>query len=299
LANATKERFLGELSARYGRLQRVTSSQSLFDVADGHLRVYVRYSKKHGRNDAFYGLRKIDLQLLEGRPSLLCFLWSDQEDPVLIPFSEFEEVFRSVEPAQDGQYKVQMYERDQIVELCIANAGRFNVESYRGWRAVEGILELGASSVPELSHSQVQTLIGSLGARKGYEVWIPTTDRLRMDWSITNRFACAGTLPFATMQIREIVQEIDVIWTERGGVPKAFFEVEHSTPIYSALLRFNDVHILEPRLGARFSIVSNEDRRSLFVRQLNRPTFRASGLNEACSFLEYRNVFLWHKRIVP
>jgi hypothetical protein len=298
LANTVKEQFLRELSVRYGRPARITESQSLFDVGTGGLRFYVRYSRKHDRNSTFYGLRKIDLQLLEGRPALLCFLWNDQVEPLLIPFSHLEEVFQSVEPARDGQYKVQIYDRDQISELYIANAGRFNVNSYYGWGAAEALAETGTSTVPELSHSQVQTLIGALGASKGYDVWIPASDRLKMDWTLATRFECAGILPFPVMQIREIAQEIDVIWTVHGGPPKAFFEVEHSTPVYSALLRFNDVHILEPRLGARYSVVSNEDRRSLFVRQLNRPTFRASGLSEACTFLDYRNVYLWHKRIV-
>jgi len=299
LPNVTKERFLGEMTARFGRLERVSNSQSLFDMSGGSLRIYVRYSKKHDRNRTFYGLRKTDLQLLEGRPSVLCFLWNDQEEPLLVPFGDFEEVFRSVEPADDGQYKAQVYEQAEATELYIAGAGRFNVDSYYGWGAVETLVQAGVAPVPELSHSQVQTLIGSLGAKKGYEIWVPTNDRLRMDWSLATRFDCAATCPLGVIQIREIVEEIDVIWTERGsGAPKAFFEVEHSTPIYSALLRFNDVHILSPRLGARFSIVSNDERRSLFVRQLNRPTFRASGLNEACNFLEYRNVYAWHKRIV-
>jgi len=299
VANTIKDRFLGELTTRYGRLQRVTNSQSLFDVADGSLRIYVRYSKRHERNRTFYGLRKTDLQLLEGRPSVVCFLWDDQREILLVPFADFEEVFRSLEPAGDGQYKAQVYEQDEGTDLYIANAGRFNVDSYYGWTTVETLLEARAEPVPELSHSQVQTLIGSLGARKGYEIWVPLNDRPRMDWSMATRFECSASCPLSIIQIREIVEEIDVIWTERGsGAPRAFFEVEHSTPIYSALLRFNDVHILSPRLGARFSIVSNDDRRSLFVRQLSRPTFRASGLSEACNFLEYRNVYAWHKRIM-
>lgn len=299
LSNSIRDQFIGELSARYGRMQCIAKSQSLFDVAGGSLRLYVRYSKKHDRDSTFYGLRETDLHLLEGRPSLLCFLWNDQPEPLLIPFSEFEEVFRSTRPAQDGQYKVQVYVRDQGTELYVANAGRFNVESYFGWNAAKAILESTATVVPELSHSQVQTLIGSLGASKGYDVWIPCNDRLRMDWSLVHPFDCADTLPPSMMQVRQIAEEIDVIWAERGGMPKAFFEVEHSTPIYSALLRFNDVHLLQPRLNARFSIVSNEDRRSLFVRQLNRPTFVASGLKETCNFLEYRNVYLWYRRLAP
>jgi hypothetical protein len=38
-------------------------------------------------------------------------------------------------------------------------------------------------------------------------------------------------------------------------------------------------------------------RRSLFVRQLNRPTFRVSGLNQLCTFLEYKNVYGWFQRV--
>lgn len=77
---------------------------------------------------------------------------------------------------------------------------------------------------------------------------------------------------------------------------QAMFEVEHSTPIYSGLLRFNDLHLIEPNLKPRFSIVSNDLRRTLFLRQVNRPTFKSSGLSELCNFLEYKDVFGWFNR---
>ena len=83
-----------------------------------------------------------------------------------------------------------------------------------------------------------------------------------------------------------------------GMLDIALFEVEHSTPIYSGLLRLNDIHLLSPYSKATYSIVSNDDRRNLFVRQLNRPTFTMSTLRENCTFLLYPNVFTWHKRIV-
>jgi hypothetical protein len=73
------------------------------------------------------------------------------------------------------------------------------------------------------------------------------------------------------------------------------FEVEHSTPIYSGLLRFNDIFLVSPRLGARFTVVSNDERRSLFTRQLNRPTFKLSKLDEHCTFLDYASVYSWHQ----
>jgi hypothetical protein len=46
-----------------------------------------------------------------------------------------------------------------------------------------------------------------------------------------------------------------------------------------------------------FFIVSNDTRRDVFSRQINRPTFRRSGLSEITSFLEYANVWDWHQRV--
>jgi hypothetical protein len=76
------------------------------------------------------------------------------------------------------------------------------------------------------------------------------------------------------------------------------FEVEHSTTIYSGLLRFNDIHLAMPALHPRFSIVAEDARRSHFVRQVSRPTFTTSGLNELCTFLDYANVWRWYRRAV-
>ena len=105
-------------------------------------------------------------------------------------------------------------------------------------------------------------------------------------------------LPYRFGSVNYILSEIDVIWIERGaGKLRGLFEVEHSTPVYSGLLRFNDIHLVSPEIGARFSVVSNVERRSLFVRQLKRPTFRTSRLDEICTFLDYADVLRWHNRI--
>jgi len=298
MAKPEKELFLDALTKRFGLPRKLESSQSLFEIADGRARVYVRYSKKHQRNRTFYGLRQTDLRQLEGYPSVLCFLWDGQKEPLLIPFSEFEEVFNAVRPATDGQFKAQVYEEAQGTELYIATAGRFNVESYFGWQPLDDLIHDSGLTLPDLTHSQVQTLLGAIGMRKGFDVWVPQNDRARMDWSIATPFAFAESLPISLNPIRDIVEEIDVVWVERGAATaRAFFEVEHSTPIYSGLLRFNDVNILAPMSDMKFGIVCAEERRGVFVRQLSRPTFRASGLSDRCLFFEYRNVFGWHQRL--
>jgi hypothetical protein len=299
MPNPVKATVLGELRRRFGVPRKLEKSESLYDIADGKVRLYFRYSKKHPGNRTFFGLRKIDLQLLEGYNSVVCFAWDGQAEPLFVPFEEFEEVFAGLPTASDGQYKAQVYEQVGATELYIANAGRFNVDSYLGWAFLGSRVGAFDVAFPELSHVQVQTLLGGIGNAKGFDVWVPVSDRGRLDWSLTATFGLRDALPPSLTLVREIAEEIDVIWLERGGErPAAFYEVEHSTPIYSGLLRFNDVHLTLPSAPMRFGIVSNDERRALFVRQVSRPTFRASRLRELCTFFEYRNVFDWHRRLL-
>lgn len=298
MPNPVKAAFLEELSKRFGSPRKLQNSQSLFEVGQDAVRLYFRYSKKHPGNRTFFGLRKVDLQSLEGHRGILCFFWDDQREPLFVPFEQFEEVFAELAPASDGQLKAQVYEQVGGTELYLANAGRFNVESYMGWSYLEALIQPSGATVPDLSHSQVQTLLGGIGVAKGFDIWIPPNDRARLDWTLTHRFNPTNSLPSSLLAVKTIAEEVDVIWIDRGGgKPAALYEVEHSTPIYSGLLRFNDVHLTLPSAGLRFGIVSNDLRRALFVRQLDRPTFKASGLWEICTFFEYRNVFGWHERI--
>lgn len=299
MANDVKERVLGEVKKRFPSCMKMQGSQSLYDLGNG-ARLYIRYSKLHPGNRTFYGLRKADLQQLDGHPSLICFLWDTQVDPLFVPYADFEDVFTNLNPANDGQYKAQVYVESEATELYIANAGRFNVEGYFGWNETNNVIPSTTREQwnAELTHSQIQTLLGSIGVKKGHDVWVPSNDRGRLDWSITQRFPIRTGFPETIRGVSEVADEIDVIWLNRGsGRISALFEVEHSTPVYSGLLRFNDVRLLWPEPQPRFSIIANDSRRSLFTRQINRPTFRASGLDQACTFLDYASVYEWHKRL--
>jgi hypothetical protein len=297
--NDTKIAFLREIKGRYSSLRKLEGSLSLYEIGDGAVRLYIRYSKLHSGDRTFYGLREEDLQRLEGYPSLICFLWNGQKEPLLVPFSEYEDVVNSTSPAGDGQYKVQVLLEEESTELYIARAGRFNVEGYFGWDSLTNLADAARlREVPDLSHAQVQTLLGAIGVIKEYDIWIPPNDRARLDWSIASPFNCRDLVPYGFESVRNILQQVDVIWIKRGSSEvRALFEVEYSTPIYSGLLRFNDIHLADPSLRARFSVVSNDARRSLFVRQLNRLTFQTSGLNKLCTFLEYSDVYGWFTRV--
>ncbi len=300
MPNETKKYFFKKLSERYGTFRKLGTSLSLFDIGEGAARIYIRYSKIHPRNRTFYGLRKEDILQLEGRAAAICFLWDGQENPLFVRYSDYEDVFHSVLPATDGQYKVQVFLQDEAAELYIANAGRFNVEGCFGWQRLDSLIDQSKLlEIPDLTHTQVQTLLGSIGAIKGYGIWIPRNDRLKLDWHITTQFEYDASLPHEFNEIENLLSEIDVIWIEKGAAKlRALFEVEHSTPIYSALLRFNDVRLVGSETNTRYSVVSNDERRGLFIRQLNRPTFKTSSLSDNCAFLKYSDVYAWHKQLI-
>src|SRR3972149_265381 len=157
MPNDVKHNFLAEIAQRYGSLRKLDRSLSLYELGKGEVRIYIRYSKVHRGNRAWYGLRNEDLKNLEGHQSLICFLWEGQSEPLFVPYSQYEEVFHSISPSGDGQYKSLIYLGDKGVELYINNAGRFKVESNLGWHNLDTFLDAAKYiNIPTLSHSQVQ-----------------------------------------------------------------------------------------------------------------------------------------------
>lgn len=298
MTNLSKSNIVDDLRRRFGEVRKLKGSESLFAIGDEAARIYFRYSKVHAGGRTFFGLREVDLRQLEGHNSFLCFLLNDGSPPLFLPYSDFEEVFANAQPARDGQYKVQLTNRANTLELYVARQGRFNVEGYVGFETLERSLE--AQKLREataLSHSQVQTLLAGIGHAKRYEVFVPESDIGKLDWSLTEDFPLRHHIPEGFDQVGSILREIDVVWIANGRDKiEGLYEVEHSTPVYSGLLRFNDILLTDPKV-TQFSIVSNDVRRELFSRQLFRPTFKKSGLSELCSFLEYSNVFAWHRRL--
>lgn len=298
MAKPAKQLFLVSLRERVGDLRSLPKSQSLLESNDGHLRLYLRYSKLHSSRRTFYGLRREDLQQLQGHRSYICFIWDEQREPLIIPYEKYEDLFQSLTPASDGQYKVQIILRPDGTDLYVAGGGRFDVESYIGWDELQRAARSTREVIPELTHSQVQSLLGAIGHSKGFQIWIPQNDRSSLDWNQVSRFKMVNSLPPAYNAVCEIAEQVDVLWLAKGGGQiRALFEVEHSTTIYSGLLRFNDIHLATPSSQTHFNIVAEDVRRGQFSRQLNRPTFRASGLSDACGFLDYAEVYGWHKRM--
>jgi type II restriction enzyme len=102
---------------------------------------------------------------------------------------------------------------------------------------------------------------------------------------------CLTDLPVvANESTRRTMRNIDVIWFRKGtGHPVRFFEIEHSTTVYSGLLRFNDVMIDFP-IPQAFVVGDGDKTQRKFEREISRRTFEHSGLAGVAMFLQYDQI---------
>ena len=85
------------------------------------------------------------------------------------------------------------------------------------------------------------------------------------------------------------IAQIDVIWLQNRSMARAF-EVEHTTAIYSGLLRMADLLALQPNMDIRLHIVAPAEKREKVLREIRRPVFSLldrGPLYESCTFIPY------------
>ena len=94
------------------------------------------------------------------------------------------------------------------------------------------------------THTEIQGWVRDLGRALGYRVWIASNDRGRQHEGARLSEGCLEHLPpsLANGPGAESIRLIDVLWLE-GDTDRvaAAFEVEHSTTIYSGVVRMLDL----------------------------------------------------------
>jgi len=85
------------------------------------------------------------------------------------------------------------------------------------------------------------------------------------------------------------VENIDVVWKEEFRIDAAF-EVEHSTAIYSGLLRFADLKVIAPNINYPLFIVAPSAKKNRVFDQLKRPSFKKLGLDKEVRYLSYEAI---------
>lgn len=126
------------------------------------------------------------------------------------------------------------------------------------------------------THTDVQAWLRDLGQALEFDVWIAANDQGRLHDGKPLGDGCRRTLPVSS-DGAEAVRLIDVLWLDRAtDRVAAAFEVEHTTSIYSGIVRLLDLACGSPDVGELF-IVAPDDREDEVRAQLRRPAFRAVG----------------------
>lgn len=142
---------------------------------------------------------------------------------------------------------------------------------------------------------QMQAKLAVIGATIGLGVWIPKPDRARVRELVPEALHAAflEKLPLSyDLTTLETIELIDVIWIKGRSITRAF-EVEHTTSVYSGLLRMADLLALQPNMDIRLHIVAPDERRDKVFKEMLRPVFSLldrGPLSNTCTFVSYESV---------
>ena len=141
------------------------------------------------------------------------------------------------------------------------------------------------------THEEIQWMLLKLGSDLGLGVWVARNDKNREYegkpfQDIPNlRSELPRQFDNATNRTIEL---IDVLWLQ-GDAILAAFEVEHTSAIYSGLLRMSDLVSMQPNIKLKLYLVAPDDRREKVMNEINRPTFTRlkPPLPEICKYISY------------
>jgi hypothetical protein len=143
----------------------------------------------------------------------------------------------------------------------------------------------------ESTHQEIQGLLLKLGSDLGLDVWVARNDRNRSYNSVP--FA---KIPHLKDQLprqfdeatNRTIELIDVLWLQ-GDAIVAAFEVEHTSAIYSGLLRMADLVTMQPNININLYLVAPDERKDKVISEINRPIFAKlkPPLPKICKFIPY------------
>ena len=146
-------------------------------------------------------------------------------------------------------------------------------------------------SGPIRESSSMQAVLSRVGEKMGFKVWLPRHDRSTVlrEWS-AEPGVLIDQLPLNYDEVTlQTIEQIDVLWLKGRSIVRAF-EVEHTTAVYSGILRMADLLALQPNMNIRLHIVAPPDRRDKVLTEIQRPVFSLldrGPLSECCTYIAY------------
>ncbi|HPQ45165.1 MAG TPA: hypothetical protein PKZ42_13165 [Syntrophales bacterium] len=193
------------------------------------------------------------------------------QDKLKLFYTQFDDLYSILQRIKLGEQVMNRYDKILPEELPIVT---------------EDLQPLDENETSE--HVKMQWKLINLGRKAGSEVWVPKNDQKKIvdayGYSEFEHEFAAGI----DLQAK-YVENIDVVWKQEFRVDAAF-EIEHSTSIYSGLLRFSDLKIVAPNSVYPLYIVAPLSQRNKIKEQVKRPTFKKMDFDQNVRYLPYETV---------
>ncbi len=152
------------------------------------------------------------------------------------------------------------------------------------------------NEIQEFNHSYYQGLLVTIGNLKKFSTFVPQQDKNKK--FINQKLSDIRTLqdipPFSYDELVHRSSTIDVLWFNRRNMPHSFFEIEHTTDIQNALLKFNDLQDFYTRM----IIVADKCRKNEFESKLKYAAFTELLQNKRVAFLDYDALIKQYERTI-
>jgi len=138
---------------------------------------------------------------------------------------------------------------------------------------------------------RMQALLARIGEQMGFKIWLPKRDRssVLQEWKSGGE-VLLDVLPLNYDEITlKTIEQIDVLWLKKRSIVRAF-EVEHTTAVYSGILRMADLLALQPNMDIKLHIIAPYMRKDKVFQELLRPVFsllEKGPLSDFCTFISY------------
>lgn len=153
-------------------------------------------------------------------------------------------------------------------------------------------VDLRSKPKPESDHSFYQGLLVELGNLRRQQTFVPKQDRGRhfLGKRLGDMVTVDDIYPFTYVDVVHRASAIDVIWFNSRRMPTEFIEVENTTDMHSAFLKF----VTLDAFCSTFRIVAPEPRKREFLSKIAHPSF--STIAKRTCFTSYELVSDMHTK---
>lgn len=177
-------------------------------------------------------------------------------------------------------------------EIFKVRPGLWALRAYKDRLGLTEHGEARDAGADEQGHAYYQGILASIGNMRGLATFVPRQDKNRpfLGRRLGDLATLAALPPFTYDRLLRHCETIDVVWFNSRRMPDSLFEVEHSTDMQGALLKFHELQDFH----ARMFIVADERRQREFEDKRRRSAFEA--IRDRVRFLGYEALIRLYER---